>query len=319
MKSFEVGVLGVGYWGRKIVEEWTNIPNVKVKAVSDLSKKNLELARDRYGVEMLVNDYHEVLAIPSIKAVNVCLPNILHYPACREALEAGKHVLVEKPLTLSSEEGKTLVALAEQKGMTLSVGHIYRFNNALLEIRRLIKEKFFGKVFLIELEWTNLEQPFADRDVIVDLAPHYFDIINFLLDEWPNRVTCIAKPFRRKELEETAYIISELKSGVVSHATLSWLSPKKVRQISVIGESRSAYIDAVGQEITIYESGYTYKLGVERNNTIRTELLHFVQSISDPQNETRNSGIIGVKTVELIEKAKESLAKGRSITLNDFC
>ncbi len=316
MKPFEVGVLGVGYWGRKIVEEWSNIPNVKVKAVSDLSKKNLELARDRYGVETLVNDYHEVLAIPSIKAVNVCLPNILHYPACKEALEAGKHVLVEKPLTLSSDEGRTLVALAEQKGLTLSVGHIYRFNNALLEIRRLIKEKFFGKVFLIELEWTNLEQPFADRDVIVDLAPHYFDIINFLLDEWPNRVTCVAKPFRRKELEETAYIISELKSGVVSHATLSWLSPRKVRQISVIGEGRSAYIDAVGQEITIYESGYTYKLGVERNNTIRTELLHFVQSISDPQSETRNSGTIGVRTVELIEKAKESLAKGCTISLD---
>jgi predicted dehydrogenase len=256
------------------------------------------------------------LAIPSIRAVNVCLPNILHYPACKEALEAGKHVLVEKPLTLTSEEGKTLVALAEQKGLTLSVGHIYRFNNALLEIRRLIKEKFFGKVFLIELEWTNLEQPFADRDVIVDLAPHYFDIINFLLDEWPNKVTCVAKPFRRKELEETAYIISELKSGIISHATLSWLSPRKVRQISVIGESRSAYIDAVAQEITIYESGYTYKLGVERNNTIRTELLHFVQSISDPGNETRNSGIIGVKTVELIEKAKESLAKGCTITLD---
>jgi UDP-N-acetylglucosamine 3-dehydrogenase len=316
MKSLEIGVLGVGYWGRKIVEEWTNIPNVKVKAVSDLAKKNLELARDRYGVEMLVHDYHEVLAIPSIKAVNICLPNILHFQACKDALEAGKHVLVEKPLTLTSEEGRTLVALAEHKGLTLSVGHIYRFNNALMEIRRLIKEKFFGKVFLIELEWTNLEQPFADRDVIVDLAPHYFDIINFLLDEWPNRVTCIAKPFRRKELEETAYIISELKSGIVSHATLSWLSPRKVRQISVIGESRSAYIDAVGQEIMIYESGYTYKLGVERNNTIRTELLHFLQSISDPQSETKNSGNIGVMTVQLIEKAKESLAKGCSISVD---
>ena len=319
MKTFEIGVLGVGYWGRKIVDEWTNIPNVKVKAVSDLSKKNLELARDRYGVETLVQDYHEVLAIPSIKAVNVCLPNQLHYPACKEALEAGKHVLVEKPLTLSSEEGRTLVALAEQKGLTLSVGHIYRFNNALSEVRRLIKEKFFGNVYLIELEWTNLEQPFADRDVIVDLAPHYFDIINFLTDEWPCRVTCIAKPFRRKELEETAYIISELKSGIVSHATLSWLSPKKVRQISVIGESRSAYIDAVGQEIMIHESGYTYKLGIERNNTIRTELLHFVQSISEPQTETRNSGMIGVRTVELIEKTKESIAKGSSITLNEYC
>jgi UDP-N-acetylglucosamine 3-dehydrogenase len=309
MRKFEVGVLGVGYWGRKIVEEWTAIQNVKVRAVSDLSDKNLEYARDRYGVETLVHDYREVLAIHEIKAVNVCLPNSLHFQACKEALEAGKHVLVEKPMTLTSEEGKELVELADHRNLTLSVGHIYRFNNALAEVRRLIKERFFGRIFLLEMEWTNLEQPFSDRDVIVDLAPHYFDIVNYLMDEWPVKVTCVAKPFRRKEMEECAYIISELKSGAVSHATLSWLSPKKVRQISVIGENRSAYIDAVAQEIIIYESGYTYKLAVERNNTIRTELLHFLDSIADPRTETRNSGIIGVKTVELIEKSKESLAK----------
>jgi predicted dehydrogenase len=102
-------------------------------------------------------------------------------------------------------------------------------------------------------------------------------------------------------------------SGAISHATLSWLSPRKVRQISLIGESRSAYIDAVAQEITIYESGYTYKLGVERNNTIRTELMHFLQSIGDPMTETRNSGDVGLKTVELIERTKQSLSKGCSI------
>ena len=313
MAKFEVGVLGVGYWGRKIVEELTAIQNVKVRAVSDLSDKNLEYAKDRYGVETLMHDYRDVLAIHEIVAVNVCLPNSLHFQACKEALEAGKHVLVEKPMTLTSEEGKELVELAKKKGLTLSVGHIYRFNNALAEVRRLVKEKFFGRVFLLEMEWTNLEKPFSDRDVIMDLAPHYFDIINYLLDEWPVKVTCVAKPFRRKELEETAYIISEMGSGTVSHATLSWLSPKKVRQISVIGENRSAYIDAVAQEITIYESGYTYKLGVERNNTIRTELIHFLQSIGDPMTETRNSGTIGLRTVELIERTKESLVKGCGI------
>ena len=314
--KIQVGVLGVGYWGRKIVEEWSAIPNVKVRAVSDLSDKNLEQAKDRYGVEGLFHDYREVLAIPDIKAVNVCLPNALHFPACKEALEKGKHVLVEKPMTLTTEEGMQLVELAEWKNLTLSVGHIYRFNNALAEIRRLIKERFFGRVFLLEMEWTNLEQPFSDRDVIVDLAPHYFDIINYLMDEWPVKVTCVAKPFRRKELEETAYIVSEMASGAVSHATLSWLSPKKVRQISVIGENRSAYIDAVAQEIMIYESGYTYRLGVERNNTIRTELMHFLQSIGDPMTETRNSGVIGLKTVELIEIVKESLKNGRSMVVS---
>ena len=317
MRKFEVGVLGVGYWGRKIVEEWSQIPNVKVRAVSDLLDKNLEYARERYGVDTLVHDYREVLAIQDIKSVNVCLPNALHFQACKEALEAGKHVLVEKPITLKSEEGRELVELAERKNLTLSVGHIYRFNNALAEIRRLIKERFFGRVFLLELEWTNLEQPFADRDVIVDLAPHYFDIINYLLDEWPSRVTCVAKPYRRKELEECAYIISELRSGTLSHATISWLSPKKVRQISVIGENRSAYIDAVGQVITIYESGYTYKLGIDRNNTIRTELLHFIDSIGDPLAETRNSGVVGVKTVQLIEKTMESLVKGCAVEVGE--
>lgn len=315
MPKFQVGVLGVGYWGRKIVEEWSAIPNVQVRAVSDLAEKNLEHAKDRYGIEGLYHDYRDVIAIPEIKAVNVCLPNSLHFAACKEALERGKHVLVEKPMTLTTEEGKQLVELAERKNLTLSVGHIYRFNNALAEVRRLVKEKFFGRVFLVEMEWTNLEQPFSDRDVIVDLAPHYFDIINYLLDEWPIRVTCVAKPFRRKELEETAYIVSEMSSGAISHATLSWLSPKKVRQISLIGENRSAYIDAVGQEITIYESGYTYKLGVERNNTIRTELMHFLKSIGDPMTETRNSGLVGLKTVELIERTKESLAKGYTVSL----
>ncbi len=313
MAKIEVGVLGVGYWGRKIVEELTAIQNVKVRAVSDLSDKNLDYAKDRYGVETLVHDYHDVLNIKEIVAVNICLPNSLHFPACKDALEAGKHVLVEKPMTLTSAEAKELVELAKKKGLTLSVGHIYRFNNALAEVRRLVKEKFFGRVFLLEMEWTNLEQPFADRDVIVDLAPHYFDIINYLLDEWPTKVTCVAKPFRRKEQQETAYIISEMKSGTMSHATLSWLSPKKVRQISLIGENRSAYIDAVAQEITIYESGYTYKLGVERNNTIKTELLHFLQSIGDPLTETRNSGTVGLRTVELIEKSKQSFANGCSI------
>jgi predicted dehydrogenase len=220
---------------------------------------------------------------------------------------------VEKPITLASADGKVLVDLAEKNNLTLSVGHIYRFNNALLEVKRLINENFFGKIFFLNMTWVNLEPPYADRDVIVDLAPHYFDIANFLLDAWPERITCVARPFRRKEMEETAYLTSEMPSGEIAHATLSWLAPKKVRQIEVVGENRSCVIDAVGQEVTVHESGYTYKLGIERNNTIRTELMHFLKSIGDPLIETRNSGVIGVRTVEMIEQSKRSLAEGRTV------
>jgi len=216
------------------VEEYSAIPNVKVQAVSDLMDKNLQHCKDRYNVPVLANDYHDVIKVDSIHAVHICLPNSLHFPACKEALEAGKHVLVEKPITLTSKEGNILVDLAAEKGLTLSVGHIYRFNNALAEVKRLISENFFGRVFLLNLTWTNLEPIFNDRDVIVDLAPHYFDIVNYMLDAWPAKITCVAKPYRQKENPEATYISCEMPNGAIAHAHLNWLSPKKVRSIELV-------------------------------------------------------------------------------------
>ncbi|OGS42416.1 MAG: hypothetical protein A3K67_05735 [Euryarchaeota archaeon RBG_16_62_10] len=316
MSKFNVGVIGVGYWGRKIVDEYSKIDDVEIIGVSDLDEKNLAFCAERYGVKNGHKEYELLLAQKDLQAVNVCTPNAMHYRICKDALEAGKHVLVEKPITLTSKEGKELVELAQKKRLTLSVGHIFRFNNALAEIRRLIKEEmFFGKLFLMELNWTNLEKSFPDRDVLFDLAPHMFDIQHFLLGQWPSQVICTGGPYRRKEGEETAYILSKFKNGMIAMSNISWLVPKKTRQIMLVGEVRSALVDAVGQEVTVFESGYTYKLGVERNNTIRDELLHFVKSIGDPQAETKNSGAIGVRTVELIEAAKKSMADGRAISV----
>lgn len=314
MNKFNVGVIGVGYWGKKIVDEYSKIENVTILGVADPDEKMLAFAKERYGIKGTYKDYKELLALPDLHAVNVCTPNAMHYQVCKDALEAGKHVLVEKPITLNSKEGKELVELAQKKGLMLSVGHIFRFNNALAEVRRLIKEeKFFGKLFLLELNWTNLEKAFPDRDVLFDLAPHMFDIQNYLLGLWPETIYCEAGPFRRASGEETAYVLSKFKGGLVSLANISWLVPRKIRQIEIVGESRSALVDAVAQEVTVYESGYTYKLGIERNNTIKDELVHFIKSISDPQTETKNSGTIGVKTVELIEAAKRSMADGKAV------
>ncbi len=315
MKGTNVAVIGVGYWGKKIVDEYSRLSEVNIVAVSDISDKNLKFCRDRYGVERLEKDYENILNDDSISAVNVCLPNELHYPVCKAALEGGKHVLVEKPMTLSSQKGWELVRMAEERELTLSVGHIYRFNNALSEIRRLISRGFFGKIFLMNFAWKNLEPIYEDRDVIVDLAPHYFDIINYLLNDWPSHITCRARPFRREEGEETAFIVSDMKNGVMVNADLSWLSPNKIRQIEINGENRSVVIDAVGQEVTVFESGYTYNLGVRRNNTIKSELSHFLNSISNPVLETKNSGVVGVKTVEMIERAKESLEREATVSI----
>ncbi len=312
--TVNVGVIGTGYWGRKIVDEYSKLEDVHLLGVSDLDEKNLQFCADRYGVKDGYTDYGKLLARKDLHAVNICCPNSMHYRIAKDALEAGKHVLVEKPITLDSKEAKELVALAQKKKLTLSVGHIFRFNSALAEIRRLIKdERYFGKIFLLEFTWVNLEKLFPDRDVLWDLAPHMFDIQNYLLDEWPSEVSCIGAAFRRKEGEETAYITSNFKNGVVSMANISWLVPRKTRQIFIAGEARSAAIDAVAQKVLVYESGYTKDLVIHPNTTIRDELMHFVASIKDPQTETRNSGSIGVKTVELIEAAKKSMMEMKTV------
>jgi len=314
MASFNVGVIGTGYWGRKIVDEYSRLDDVHIFGVSDLDEKNLQFCAERYGVKNGFKEYELLLAQKDLHAVNICAPNSMHYRIAKDALEAGKHVLVEKPITLNSKEAKDLVALAQKRKLTLSVGHIFRFNSALAEIQRLIKEeRYFGKVFLMEFTWVNLEKAFPDRDVLWDLAPHMFDIQNYLLNEWPVEVSCIGAPFRRKEGEETAYVTSKFKDGVISMADISWLVPRKTRQIFIAGEARSALIDAVAQKVIVYESGYTKDLVIHPNNTIRDELLHFITSIKDPQTETRNSGSVGVRTVELIEAAKKSMAIGQCV------
>ena len=315
MSKFNVGIIGTGYWGRKGVEEFSNLPNVNVEAISDLSEENLKFCADRFKVQRTMKDYSQLLAIPDITAVYVATPNALHYPICKEALEAGKHVLVEKPITLDSKQGWDLVKIAERNNLTLAVGHIFRFNNAIIEAKRLLKQKFLGKLFLMDFNWVNLEKPFSDRDVIVDLAPHMFDMMNFLTDTWPIEISAVATEHRGKVFE-TANIQAKFADGTLSNAMLSWVIPKKTRQVSLVGESRSMFIDAVGQEITVFESGYTYKLGIERNNTIKDELLHFIDSIGKPMIETKNSGAIGVRTVELIEAAKRAAVEKKVIPIN---
>lgn len=315
MSKFQVGMIGAGYWGKKIIDEFSNIPNVSIEAIADLSDDNLKFCVDRFGIRKTLKDYRDLLAIPEIKAVAIATPNITHYEICKAALDAGKHVLVEKPITHDSKKGWKLVKLAEEKNLTLSVGHIFRFNNAIAEAKRLIEQRFLGKIFLMDFTWTNQEKLFTDRDVVLDLAPHMFDMMNYLINKWPIEITAVAAS-HRDNIHETAHIHAKFKEGPLSSMLISWVIPKKTRQVSLIGESRSMFINAVAQEISVFESGYTYRLGVERNNTIGDELLHFIDSIGNPLSEIKNSGIVGVKTIEMIEASLKSIQERKTIVLN---
>jgi len=320
MRKINIGVVGVGYWGKKIVHEYVQLGKqnslVDLHAVCDLLEDNLKYC-ENYAIPNMAKYHKEVTFSPDVDAVNVCTPNETHYQICREALEAGKHVLVEKPMTLSSAEAYELVGLAHKQNLVLSVGHIFRFNNALRMIRDLIKNGFFGDVFYLKLQWTTLMPPIEGRDIITDLAPHPFDILHFLLGEWPLKITCKAKAYRREKLEEMAYIVAELRNNVMAHVELSWLSPGKTREVDVMGSKRCASIDCLSQDVKVFENDGFRDVYVKRNNTIEEELEHFVycvqnNSVVNNRYLNESSGLLGAHVVRLLEIARKSVEEEKT-------
>ena len=316
--SLKIGVIGVGRWGKKHIEEYSKMKDVELSWVSDLSGKNLEFCKKNFKITNVSNDYNDVLS-SDVEAVSICTSNETHYKVCKDALDAGKNVLVEKPLTLHSKKAYELVKLAKEKNKLLAVGHIFRYNNAINETRKLIKKDFFGKLYYLRLQWTIqwMPQIYPDKklDIIVDMMPHLYDIMNYLTDVWPNKITCFGKAFVKQEFEDTAFIICEFPNNMISHSEISWTLPEKVREVDVIGEKAAAKIQAVSQNIKLFEgSNQARMLDIKENNTLGEELRHFIDAVKN-DSMVSNDGDIGAKTVELVEATRKSLDLGKTIIL----
>jgi UDP-N-acetylglucosamine 3-dehydrogenase len=321
--SINVGVIGAGYWGKKVISEYLALakedPNVNLLRVCDIQEQNLRCCSEVFQIpkEQLLNSHKEVLALGNIDAVHICTPNETHYEICKAALMAGKHVLLEKPMTLSSQQAFELEALAKKEELGLQVGYIFRFNNALREVRKLIRDNFFGDLYYLRLQWTTLMLPTPKRDIIFDLGSHPVDIVNFLLDMWPSKVFCRARAYTRETLPETAYAVMDLDARIMASIELSWLQPGKERRVDVIGSKRSAAIDCLKQNVEIFENHgkNAFKIDVQRNNTILTELKHFVDHISE-NSESVNSGLVGPTNVLVLEELRKSLTEDITVKID---
>ena len=313
MDKIKVGVVGGGYWGSKHIYEYNQAKNVDLTWICDADKELLNNLGKKFDVENLTTDFDEILS-SDVEAVSICTNNENHYKMSKEALLAEKHVLVEKPLTMDSKTSKELVEIAKEKELKLAVGHIFRFNNGLDKIKELIKKDFFGDIYSLRLQWTTVLYPKNPIDVLFDLCPHTFDIMNYILDMWPENITCKAKGSRNKDLYDNAYLISDLKNGIMTHTEVSWILPGKVRELYVLGDKKSAHLECLSQQIKIFEDEKETDLEINSNNTILDELTHFADSIIK-DFEPKNNGEVGLKTIELIEKAVESNKKDKTIKI----
>jgi len=318
-----VAVIGAGYWGKKVIREYLQLvrsdSKVNLLMVCDLQDENLRCCNKEFHIpaKNLTKEYKEVVGSNDVDAVHICTPNETHYQMCKEALGAGKHVLLEKPMALHSKHAWELVGIAESRGLILQVGHIFRFNNALKMMRELIAQDYFGDLYYMKLQWTTLAPSPLNRDIIFDLGPHPVDILNYLLRKWPIKVDCKAKAYRRKLLEELAYITMEFDGKLMAHIELSWLQPGKVREATIIGSERSASVDCINQSIRIYENGDgdRFNLDVTRNNTILDEVSHFAGSILGGKN-SNNLGSVGAGNVAVLESLKRSLEEERTVKID---
>ena len=304
-----VAVIGVGYWGKKHVEEYVAL-GADV-TVADLNEGSLKFCAEKHHVET-TKDYKDILANDKIKAVSICTPNETHYKITKDCLEAGKNVLVEKPLAMSIDQGGELIDLAKDKGSTLAVGHIFRFNNAINKVKAMIESYELGEIRIVKFKWTNVEPLFEDRDVIFDLAPHPFDIINYLFKINPDEVSCIGSAYRRsKNKGVEAVFINGILGEVIINIELSWLTPPKTRELVVVGSNKSVLVNCTAQTVKVVEDNKSYDLDIIPNNTIRTELQSFLSCIDDKSKQNISSGSVGLDIVKMIAICQKSLSEKR--------
>jgi UDP-N-acetylglucosamine 3-dehydrogenase len=309
-----VGVIGAGYWGTKLVREYLsaerNKGTVKLVRICDSSLATLLSHREEFSIfdDLLTQKAHDLFRNPNISAVHIATPNRTHYDLAKMALEAGKDVLLEKPMTLRSSEAYELVDLAASLGRVLHVGHIFRYNNAVREATRMLKSGAIGKTYYAKVQWTDWAI-FPDRDIIFDLGPHPIDVLNMLFGTWPTRASGFARSYRNSnEHPEVAYGILEFGEDTFAHVELSWLQPGKVREVSVMGSEGKLVVDCVEQHISKTHSTThsTEKIPVSPNNTIEAEIEHFIKCVAD-RSISNESSLIGAHAVEVLEKISVSM------------
>lgn len=299
----KAGIIGIGHWGTKVAREYIALHKERVidsVMLCDLDSSKLKLFKDSVQTSNSVNDI-----LDKVDMVHICTPNFTHYELVKKALESGLNVVVEKPMAEDVSQSFDLVELSLSKGLILQVGHIFRFANIVKRIKQLVELKYLGDIYYFNISWTHLMPPMRNVDVIYDLLPHPLDILNFITGKWPVGFGGIGKSCRRDHLVEVANLDLVYPKFYAS-VYLSWLSPERRRRLEVVGSKKSIIADCAKQTGQIFSASGSEDISVEVNNTIRDEILNFVDSIRTGKN-SQNSSIIGARTIETINQIVKSI------------
>ncbi len=257
MSKVRIALVGYGYWGPNYFRNFQTLDDVEIDCICDSNPKAFsKLRRSAPGIKTL-NDYDELLKDAAIDAVVISTPAISHYEMARKALLAGKHVLVEKPLSLQTEHVKELVALSESRKKILMVGHTFLYNPAVRKMKSLIQEGVVGEIYYLQAVRTHLGLIRNDVSAIWDLAPHDVSIFNYLLERKPVKVSALGASYLNPLLQDVAFINLDYGNNVLGNIRISWVDSQKQRQVLVTGSKGCILFDDLNslEKIRIFEKG----------------------------------------------------------------
>ena len=323
-----VGVIGYGYWGPNIVRNFNSIDGAKVLSISDINQEAIKRATRAYPHTAVTKDWREIISSPEIDIVAVITPVSTHFELAKKALQNGKHVFVEKPFTATAAQAEELIELAEKKGLKIMVDHTFIFTGAVRKMKQLIDDNELGDLYYYDSIRVNLGLFQTDVNVIWDLAPHDFAIMDYLIHEKPAAIIACGKAHVNGK-EDTAYLTVYFTSSMIAHFNVNWLSPLKVRTTLIGGEKKMLVwndleadekikvydkgIDVKTQEgvynlLVSYRSGDMWAPKVPQIEALKLQTEYFVNCILNDETPI-NDGHAGLRVVKILEACNESLKK----------
>src|ERR671936_2241113 len=318
----KVGVAGLGYWGPNLARNFDDLADLAW--LCDLSPDLRDRFAPRYPQARVTADFDEMLADPDLDAVVIATPVVTHYELARRTLEAGKHVLVEKPPALSAPEAEELCAIAEERDLVLLPGHLLLYHPAVKKLKELIDSGELGEVLCVYSNRQNLGKIRRDENALWSLGVHDLSVVLYLLDEEPSEAIAHGRDFLNEGVEDVVFCYLRFPSGKIAHMHLSWLDPHKMRRITVVGRDKMAVFDdmELDRKLTIYDKGPVeraetygewvtrtgdiYSPKVPNDEPLRLECEHFLRLVAgdgDPLAAARE----GLTVVRALEQLQASL------------
>jgi len=327
-KTLNIGVVGCGYWGPNLIRNFRSTPDCKVRTICDQDENRLKQLKELYPEVQTETRFEAVLADRNVEAIVIATPVRFHYKMAKASLAAGKHTFIEKPMASSSAECEELNELARENGLTLMIGHTFLYSAPVRKIKEIIKAGDIGTIQYISSRRLNLGLYQKDINVAWDLAPHDISIILHIMDQPPQSVNCRGNCHVTPGIEDVTNMALTFPNNQLATIHNSWLDPRKVREMTIVGTRRMIVYDDVEplEKIKIYDARvdrpphyntfaeftYSYHYGdiyvpyVKQEEPLKVECQHFVDCVQTGALPISN-GHHGLELVRILEASSLSL------------